>query len=147
MVGYLRGGLYVEENVEITKVVNGKEKHFSDKKFLNKLQRYGLKLGFKTLYGAAILYSALKSDKIPQPTKLMIIGVLGYFILPTDFVADFLPMVGLADDALIILKAITMIYSSITDEIKEEAHQLLRKIVGEKYQSYIENENIMEYEM
>lgn len=137
----------MEENVELTKVVNGKEKYYSDKNFLNKLRKYGLKLGFKTLYGAAILYSALKSDKIPKPTKLMIIGVLGYFILPTDLVADFLPMVGLADDAFIILKAITIIYSSITDEIKEEARQLLRKIFGEKYQSYFENENIMEYEI
>lgn len=135
-----------EEN-EIVEVVKGKEEYYSNKKFINKLSKYGLKLGFKTLHGAATLYSALKSDKVPQQTKLMIVGVLGYFILPTDLVADFLPVVGLADDAIIILKAITSIYSSITDEMKEEAHQMLQKVFGEKYQSYLENENVMEYEI
>lgn len=137
----------MEEKFEIVEVVKGKDKHFSDAKFIQKLKKYGLKLGFKTLYGAATLYSALKSDQIPQHTKLMIVGVLGYFILPTDIVADFLPMVGLADDALIILKAVSSIYSSITDEMKEEAHQILKNIFGEKYQEYLENENKMEYEI
>lgn len=133
----------MEEKFEIAEVVKGKEKHYSNKKFINKLKKYGLKLSFKTVHGAATLYIALKSDHIPQHTKLMIIGVLGYFILPTDIVADFLPMVGLADDAIIILKAISVIYSSITDEMKEEAHEMLKRIFGEKYEFYLENENPM----
>lgn len=137
----------MKEKFEVIEVVKDKDKYYSDAKFIRKLKKYGIKLGFKTLYGAATLYSALKSDQIPQHTKLMIVGVLGYFILPTDIVADFLPVVGLADDAVIILKAITSIYSSITDEMKEEAHQMLKKYFGEAYQEYLDNENKMEYEI
>ncbi|BDH59964.1 hypothetical protein MTP04_00940 [Lysinibacillus sp. PLM2] len=115
-------------------VVTGKEKHFSPKKFVQKLKDSGFKLGFKALHGAATLYSALKSSDMPKKNKLLIAGVLGYFILPTDLIADFLPALGLADDAFLIMQAMSTIYSSITDEMKEEGHQLLKKMFGDKYE-------------
>ncbi len=123
----------MDSNFQLEPVVKGKEKHYSPNKFLNKLKNTGLNLGFKTLHGVATLYCALKDPNLPKEHKLMIVGVLGYFILPIDLVADFLPAVGLADDTVIIVKAISVIYSSITDEMKEEGHVLLKKIFGEKY--------------
>ncbi len=114
--------------------VSGKEKHFSPNKFINKVKGSGLKLGFKALHGAATLFSAIKSPDMPKKNKLLIAGVLGYFILPTDLIADFLPAVGLADDAFLIIQAISTIYSSITDEMKEEGHLQLKKIFGDKYE-------------
>ncbi|KGR89759.1 hypothetical protein CD30_15530 [Ureibacillus massiliensis 4400831 = CIP 108448 = CCUG 49529] len=115
-------------------IVTGKEKHFSPKKFIHKIKDSGFKLGFKALHGAATLFSALKSSDMPKKNKLLIAGVLGYFILPTDLIADFLPAVGLADDAFLIMQAMSTIYSSITDEMKEEGHQLLKKMFGDKYE-------------
>ncbi len=115
-------------------IVTGKEKHFSPKKFIHKIKDSGFKLGFKALHGAATLFSALKSSDMPKKNKLLIAGVLAYFILPTDLIADFLPAVGLADDAFLIMQAMSTIYSSITDEMKEEGHQLLKKMFGDKYE-------------
>lgn len=135
------GGIKMEESFQVEQVVKGNEKYYTQKNFLNKVQHYGLKLGFKALHGAATLYCALKSPDMPKKNKLLIVGVLGYFILPFDIVADILPMVGLTDDAIVILKAISVIYSSITDEMKEEGHQLLKKIFQEKYQYNVEEES------
>lgn len=115
-------------------VVEGKEKYYSPKKFIRKIKGSGLKLGYKTLHGAATLFSALKSPDMPKKNKLLIAGVLGYFILPVDLLADFLPAVGLADDSFLIMQAISTIYSSINDDMKEEGHQLLKKMFGEKYE-------------
>lgn len=130
----------MEENLQLETTIRGKEKYYSPNKFLNKVKKYGMNLGFKVLYGVAILYCALKSPDMPKEHKLMILGVLGYFILPIDLIADILPTVGLADDIVIITKAISVIYSSITDEMKEEAHELLKNIFGEKYEPSIEYE-------
>lgn len=124
----------MDEKFELNYVIDGKEKHYSGKKFVKKIQNAGLKLGYKGLHGVATLFTALKSPEMSKGNKLLIAGVLGYFILPTDLVADILPMVGLTDDILIIGKAISVIYNSITDDMKEEAHQLLNKMFGEKYQ-------------
>lgn len=115
-------------------VVSGKEKHYSPQNFINKMKNSGMKLGYKALHGAATLFSAVKSPDMPKKNKLLIAGVLGYFILPADLLADFLPAVGLADDAFLIIQAMSTIYSSITDEMKEEGHLLLKKIFGDKYE-------------
>lgn len=123
----------MKEELEL-EVISGKEKHYSSKGFIDKLKGSGLKLGFKALHGAATLFSAVKSPDMPKQNKLLIVGVLGYFILPVDLVADFLPGIGLADDAIIIMQALSTIYSSITEEMKEEGHLLLKKIFGDKYE-------------
>lgn len=119
-------------------LVRGKEKHYNERKFLEKVKTYGTDIGFKSLHSVATLYSALKSPDMPKQYKLMIAGVLGYFILPTDLIADFLPMVGLADDIIVITKAMSVIYSSITEDMKHEGHSLLKRMFGEKYQYGIE---------
>jgi len=130
----------MNENLELETAINGKEKHYSPDKFINKVKKYGANLGFKALYSVALLYCALKSPDLPKEQKLMLLGVLGYFILPIDLIADMLPTVGLADDMIVITKAITVIYSSITDEMKVEAHEVLKKIFGDKYLPSIEYE-------
>jgi len=136
----LRGGSTMDEDLQLQKVIEGKEKHYSPKKFMHKVQEYGMKLGFKGLHSATTLYCALKSPEMPKKDKLFILGVLGYFILPVDLVADFLPMVGLTDDAIVIAKAISVIYHSISDDMKEEAHQMLKKMFGDQYQYNAEQE-------
>lgn len=130
----------MNENLHLETTIGGKAKHYSPDKFINKLKKYGANLGFRVLNGVAILYCALKSPELPKEHKLMILGVLGYFILPIDLVADMLPAVGLADDIVIITKAISVIYSSITDEMKVEAQEVLKKIFGEKYLPSVEYE-------
>ena len=130
----------MNEDLHLETTISGKEKHYSTDKFVNKVKKYGANIGYKALYNVAILYCALKSPDLPKEHKLMILGVLGYFILPIDLITDMLPAVGLADDIVVITKAISVIYTSITDEMKEEAHEVLKKILGDKYTPSIEDE-------
>lgn len=106
--------------------------HYSDNKFMAKSKSVGKNLGFKALSAATTLYAALKSNEMSKSNKLIVLGALGYFIFPLDLIADFLPLVGLSDDAFIILAALAKVYSSITDEMKEEGKQLAEKITRKK---------------
>lgn len=119
---------------DIDGIIKGKEQHYSDKKFITKVQKSGLQLGFKALHAAVTLFVALKSPNMPKSQKLIILGALGYLILPIDLVADFLPMIGLADDALIIIKAVMSVYKNVDASMEQEAHALLKKWFGDRYE-------------
>lgn len=125
----------MNEQLELMEVIEGKEKYYDDQKFFSKLKSIGLKLGFKGLHTVTVLYCALKSPMMPMKDKLIIVGALGYFILPIDVMADFLPVFGLVDDMAVVAKAFMTVYSSITEDMKEEAHVLLKQTFGTKYPS------------
>jgi len=44
------------------------------------------------------LLSALDNPETPGPLKALIIGAIGYIILPFDLIPDFIPVIGYADD-------------------------------------------------
>lgn len=115
----------MSEQLNFEKMIEGQDQHFSDKKFLHKMKNFGGGLGYKAMKAAATLYVALRSPDMPKSSKLIVLGALGYFIFPVDLVVDFLPLVGLTDDAFIILTALGKVYLSITDEMKEEAKELI----------------------
>ena len=115
----------MEPNYNFDKMIDGQEKHYSDKKFLNKFANFGGGLGKKAMQAAATLYVALRSPDMPKSNKLIVLAALGYFIFPFDLIADFLPLAGLTDDTFVILTALGKVYLSITDEMKLEAKQLV----------------------
>ena len=120
----------MSEQYNFEKMIEGQEQHYSDKKFLHKMKKLGGGLGNKAMQAAATLYVALRSPDMPKSSKLIVLGALGYFILPLDLVVDFLPLFGLTDDAFVILTALGKVYLSITDEMKEEAKGLIDSKLG-----------------
>ncbi|MCW3492109.1 YkvA family protein [Microbacterium sp. SSM24] len=49
------------------------------------------------------LVKRLASDPaVPRTTRWWLLGLLGYLLLPIDLVPDFVPVIGLADDAIIV---------------------------------------------
>jgi uncharacterized membrane protein YkvA (DUF1232 family) len=44
------------------------------------------------------LLSALDNPETPAPLKALIVGAIGYIILPIDLIPDMLPVVGYTDD-------------------------------------------------
>jgi len=123
------------EQYDFQEMVKGKEKHYSEKGFLNKIKSVGGKIGAKTLHEVATLFVALKSDEMPTANKLIVLGALGYFILPLDVIADFLPLLGLSDDVFVITTALAKVYGSITDDMREEADSLLKNKLGSRYKN------------
>jgi uncharacterized membrane protein YkvA (DUF1232 family) len=71
------------------------------------------------------LYYALQSPDTPTWAKGIVTGALGYFILPTDAIADFIPAVGYADDLGVLAWAVAAVAFSITPAVKEKARKKL----------------------
>lgn len=79
-------------------------RHFSAGKFKSKLKNIS---GVGQLVDqAGTLYGLLRDPETPRWVKATCVGALGYLVLPTDAVADFVPVAGYLDDAGMIAAAI-----------------------------------------
>ncbi|TMU87013.1 DUF1232 domain-containing protein [Bacillus sp. BHET2] len=107
------------------------EKHYSEEKFWDKLKKYGVKAGHSVVYTALLLYFVLQKPDIPVKAKMVIIGALGYFILPTDFIPDIAVGIGFTDDLGALGLALLQVAMYIDDEVKVNAKAKLRDWFGE----------------
>lgn len=109
-------------------LVSKYEKQHSEESFWNKIKKVGSKIGVTPIYLVFLLYHSLKSKSIPIVNKAPIVGALGYFISLIDIVPDVTPLVGYCDDVSVILGALALIATQITEEIREEAKDSARRI-------------------
>lgn len=107
------------------------EKNFSEDGLWKKIGNVAKKAGLKTVYMVLLLYYVLISDSTPQKYKAMIIGALGYFVLPLDAIPDFVPAVGYTDDVAAIAGAILAVAKCISPEIEAQAKAKLEEWFGE----------------
>mgnify|MGYP003508487535 CR=1 FL=1 len=64
-----------------------------------------------------------KESSTPLDTKALIIGALGYLILPVDLIPDFIPVAGYADDLEALLAVVKMCKEHITPEIERKVRK------------------------
>ena len=95
--------------------------NYSENGLLAKLSRVTRWAGQKVVYAVLLLYYVLQNPNVSTKDKSKIWGALGYFILPTDLVLDFIPMVGYTDDLAALLIALHAVATNITPEIKAQA--------------------------
>ena len=107
------------------------EKNYSEDGLWKKIGNVAKKAGLKTVYMVLLLYYVLISDSTPKKYKAMIIGALGYFILPLDAIPDFVPAVGYTDDMAAIAGAILAVAKCISPEIEAQAKAKLKEWFGE----------------
>jgi uncharacterized membrane protein YkvA (DUF1232 family) len=116
----------------IRELKNKKYAHaFSELKLFEKIGQFAKAAGIKVIYGALILFYTLQEHATPKLAKSIIIGALGYFILPTDFIPDFLPIVGFSDDLTALIAALVAVSLYVTQEIKFKAKDRLHVWFGE----------------
>ncbi len=72
----------------------------------------------------AAYYCAMDKET-PTRARGILIGALAYFVLPTDFIPDFLVAFGFTDDLAVLTAAITAIRSHIKDEHRDAAKKAL----------------------
>lgn len=113
--------------------------NYSEPQFLKKLKRAARWAGAKVVYTALLLFYMLRSPNVSIADKSKICGALGYFILPTDIIFDFIPMVGYSDDLAAIMWALHTVVSNITPDIKAQAKAKLGELFEEYNQQQIDN--------
>ncbi|MFI3210637.1 MAG: DUF1232 domain-containing protein [Peptostreptococcaceae bacterium] len=104
------------------------EKKYDENKFMDKVNKYGKKIGITPIYLVFLLYHSLKSKEMPLRNKAPLFGAMGYFISFIDFIPDVTPFIGYCDDVAIIISALMVIANKITDNIREDAKISTRKI-------------------
>ena len=108
------------------------QRAWSEKTFFAKLPRVARKLGRLGLRQALRLYYVLQRKDLPGKVRVMIYGALGYFILPTDFLPDILPILGFTDD-LGLLAAVFMKASEYMDaDVNAKAEAKVVEWLGEE---------------
>ena len=106
------------------------EGNYSEGAFWDKVKKIASKAGAKTIYYALVLYYTLMDPATPAKYKAVIMGALGYLILPYDLLPDILPFAGLADDWAALVAAVAYVASAITPEIKEKARAKVNSWFG-----------------
>ncbi|MBE6310737.1 MAG: DUF1232 domain-containing protein [Bacteroidales bacterium] len=98
-------------------------KEYSDNRFSAKIAKAAKSAGRSIIKKALLLYYVMKSKDVPFKEKAKICAALGYFIVPLDLVADFVPFIGYGDDLAAIAWALHSVYSKVTPEIDKEAEE------------------------
>lgn len=106
------------------------EGHYNEEAYWDKLKRIARKVGVKMVYYSLVLYEILVDKETPAKYRAVIAGALGYFILPTDLIPDFLPAVGFADDWAALLAAIVFVAKAVTPDVKARAKARVVKWFG-----------------
>lgn len=114
-----------KENMNLEKEEYKKE--YSEKSFFDKLKKVLKIVGIKGAYMLLILYNTLQKKDIPPKEKSIIIGALGYFILPLDTLPDITPMIGYTDDIFALGMAILKVMPYIDDEVKKKSKEQIKK--------------------
>lgn len=120
--------------------IENNQKHYSEESFWEKIKKYGKKAGVSVVYSALLLFFTLQKPSTPAWAKNVILGALGYFILPVDLIPDMLPG-GYADDGGALIGALITVAFYIDEEVKEKAKQRIRTWFGE---ASVEETNIVD---
>ena len=122
--------------IDAEKINVGKyENSYNEGSFWDKVKNAGKKLGIKPLYVALLLYYSMAKASLLD--KALIVGSLGYFISPLDLIPDYIPIIGLTDDAAVLMFTYYRIFRIIDDEIRDNAKKTLESVFGTDYDKKI----------
>ena len=94
------------------------------------LRKASVSAGRKTLLTALTLFYCLQDRDTPTWAKGVIVGALGYLVLPTDLVPDILPGIGYGDDWGALVAALGTVAAYIKDGHKSKASAQLERLFG-----------------
>ena len=103
------------------------QQHYSPDTFRDKLKRFAGSMGKELVTQALTLYYMGRDPAVPNDAKLMVFAALGYLILPTDFIPDFIPGVGFSDDLGALVITISMLSKNVTAGHRQQAKTLVEK--------------------
>lgn len=105
-------------------------KYYNENELFKKVRKLSGSLGYNLLYYILLLYFLIADKTVPVKVRLAFVAALGYFILPTDIITDFLPVIGYTDDMALLTFVIGNATNYISPEIKEKAEALREAMIG-----------------
>lgn len=93
--------------------------------FWPKFRRFMGKVPFSDDLLAA--YFCAFDEKTPRKVRGVLLAALAYFILPIDFVPDFIIGLGFSDDATVLMTAFGLVSQYVKPEHKEKAREALEQ--------------------
>ncbi len=106
-------------------------KNFSENKLWNKLGKYARQIGLKSVYSVLLLFYAYRRNDTPGWAKRIILGVLGYLIMPIDAIPDLSPIIGYTDDLGMLSFGLVTIASYVNEEVRDKAKKRLKDWFGD----------------
>ena len=94
------------------------------------LTEAALTAGRKTLITALTLFYCLQDRDTPAWAKGVIVGALGYLVLPADLIPDIIPGIGYGDDWGALVAALGTVAAYIKDEHKSKALAQVARLLG-----------------
>lgn len=104
---------------------------FTESGFWQKLGQAAGRAGQKLVYSALLLYFAYKRKETPRWAKRVVLGSLGYLIMPLDFIPDLSPIIGYTDDLGVISFGLVTIAAYVNKEVRTKARAKLSTWFGE----------------
>ena len=69
---------------------------------------------------AHAIFLASRDPRVPWTVKLLAIAVASYALSPIDLIPDFIPVIGILDDLIIVPLGIWLVIALIPDDVMEE---------------------------
>lgn len=115
---------YLKEMVK-KRATDSYRSFFSEGKLWKKISRFGKQIGSRSVYAVLLLYYAYQRKETPRWAKNIIIGILGYFIAPIDFIPDLTPILGYTDDVKLFTVGLGTLAAYIDSDVKQQAKDKL----------------------
>ncbi|MDR3261166.1 MAG: DUF1232 domain-containing protein [Tannerella sp.] len=123
----------MEEHLPVRRIEDAESygAYYDENRFWKKVKQVAKKWGETVLRPVLLLYYILRDGDVSIREKAYIIGALGYFILPMDFIPDMIAGLGYTDDIAVILLLLKHMKRSITPEIKARVEMKIRELLYE----------------
>ncbi|MEM9836667.1 MAG: YkvA family protein [Bacteroidota bacterium] len=101
---------------------------FSEGKFQEKIRRFAKSLGSRTVYTIYLLYYAYHRKGTPAWAKRIVLGTLGYLIMPIDAIPDLGFLIGFTDDIGVLSFGLVTIAGYVNDEVRQQAREKVSQL-------------------
>ncbi len=106
--------------------------YYSPQMVMLVLNRAFSKAGLDVVSRVLQLYYLAKSPELPAWAKASVFAALGYFVLTPDAVPDLVPVMGFADDLVVLSSALAGLSAHLSPEIRAQVRQKLDQWFGER---------------
>lgn len=99
---------------------------FDANSYWEKIKNFAKEAGTEVVEKSLFLFYSTQSNETPMWAKTVVYSALAYFVLPTDAIPDFIPVVGYTDDLGALGAALATCAAYINQDVKEQARKKLK---------------------